>query len=74
MRRPFGLLVIFALGLFVAPLAAEVQPPTQVHRIGYLLGATRAQEPFLEEFPEAMRALGYVEGQNLVLEYRAAEG
>jgi putative ABC transport system substrate-binding protein len=45
-----------------------------MYRIGYLLGGTREQEPFLEAFLEAMRALGYVEGQHLVLEYRAAAG
>ena len=73
-RRAIGLLVTLALGLLVAPLAAEAQPPTHVHRIGYLLGTTRAQEPLLEAFLEGMRALGYVEGQNLVMEYRAAEG
>jgi ABC-type uncharacterized transport system substrate-binding protein len=72
--RTLGLLVTLALGVLTAPLIAEAQPPTHVHRIGYLLGTTREQEPLLEVFLEAMRALGYVEGQNLVIEYRAAEG
>jgi putative ABC transport system substrate-binding protein len=69
-----GCIVTLTLSLLGVPLAAAVQPSTHVHRIGYLLGTTRAQEPFLETFLEAMRALGYVEGQNLVMEYRAAEG
>jgi putative tryptophan/tyrosine transport system substrate-binding protein len=75
-RHTIGLLVIFtlALGLLVAPLAAEAQPPTPVYRIGYLLGATREQEPFVEAFLEEMRVLGYVEGQNFVMEYRGAGG
>jgi putative tryptophan/tyrosine transport system substrate-binding protein len=68
------LIMTLALGLLMAPLAAEAQPPVKVARIGYLLGTTREQEPYLEAFLEAMRALGYVEGQNLVLESRAAEG
>jgi putative tryptophan/tyrosine transport system substrate-binding protein len=68
------LTVVLMLSILVAPLAAEAQPPTHVHRIGYLLGTTREQEAFLETFLEAMRALGYVEGQNLVMEYRAADG
>jgi putative ABC transport system substrate-binding protein len=72
--RTLGLVVTFALSLCVEPLAAEAQPPTHVYRIGYLLGTTRAQEPSLEAFLEAMRALGYVEGQNLVMEYRGAAG
>jgi putative tryptophan/tyrosine transport system substrate-binding protein len=74
MRRPFGLLVIFALGFFVMPLAAEAQPPTPVPRIGVLSAATRGQDRNLEAFLEGLRARGYVEGQHVVLEYRGAEG
>ena len=73
MHRTFGALLI-TLGLLVAPLAVEAQQAGRVYRIGYLLGTTREQEPALEAFLEGMRALGYVEGQNLVMEYRAAEG
>jgi putative ABC transport system substrate-binding protein len=74
-RTIIGCIITCALGcLCVALLAAEAQPPTHVHQIGYLLGTTREQEPFVEAFLEGMRALGYVEGQNLVMEYRAAEG
>ena len=69
-----GCIVMLTLSLLGVPLAAAAQPPTHVHRIGYLLGTTQEQEPLLEAFLEAMRALGYVEGQNLVMEYRAAEG
>jgi putative tryptophan/tyrosine transport system substrate-binding protein len=75
MTRPtLALLVTLALGLLVVPLAAEAQQAGRVYRIGYLLGTTRAQEPALEAFLEGLRALGYVEGQHLVLEYRAAAG
>jgi putative ABC transport system substrate-binding protein len=74
-RTIIGFIITCALGcLGVAPLAAVAQPPTHVYRIGYLLGTPREQEPFLEAFLEGMRALGYVEGQNLVLESRAAAG
>src|SRR6266581_6601140 len=74
-RTIIGFIITCALGyLCVAPLAPEAQPPTQVHRIGVLAGGTREHDPFVEAFLEAMRALGYVEGQNLVLEYRAAAG
>src|SRR6266487_3570430 len=70
------LLIILVLGILVAPLAAEAQPPTHVYRIGLLLGPARPQGTVLpvEAFREGMRALGYVEGQNLVLEERWAEG
>src|SRR2546430_11434383 len=76
-RTIIGFIITFALGcLFVAPLAPEAQPPTHVHRIGVLSGrgTTPGRNSFVEAFLEGMRALGYVEGQNLVLEYRSAEG
>jgi putative ABC transport system substrate-binding protein len=69
-----GCIVTLILSLLAAPLAADAQPPGKVARIGYLLGTTREQEPAVEAFLEAMRTLGYVEGQNLVMEYRAAAG
>ena len=77
MRRTIiGCIITCALGcLCVAPLAPEAQQPTHVHRIGVLWGGTiPGRDPFVGAFLEGMRALGYVEGQNLVMEYRAAEG
>jgi hypothetical protein len=55
MRRTIGLLVILVLGFLVAPLAAEAQPPTHVHRIGYLLGTTRERAPLMEAFLDIPR-------------------
>jgi ABC-type uncharacterized transport system substrate-binding protein len=68
-----GCIVMLTLSLLVAPLAAHAQPPTHVHRIGWLAGTTPTR-PLVEAFLEEMRALGYVEGQHLVLEVRSAEG
>jgi putative tryptophan/tyrosine transport system substrate-binding protein len=76
-RRSIGLLLTLALGLLMAPLAAEAQPPTKVHRIGVLASSPSpgpGRSPFTEAFLEEMRALGYVEGQHLVLEVRGAAG
>src|SRR5215216_4542517 len=74
-RRTLGLLVTLALSIFVAPLATRAQPPTHVPRIGVLSGgATREQDRNVKAFLEGMRALGYVEGQNLVVEYRGSAG
>jgi putative tryptophan/tyrosine transport system substrate-binding protein len=74
-RTIIGFIITCALGcLGVAPLAPEAQPPTHVHRIGVLHGATPGQDPFVGAFLEGMRALGYVEGQNLVMEERGAAG
>jgi putative tryptophan/tyrosine transport system substrate-binding protein len=69
-----GCIVTLTLSLLGVPLAAAAQPSAKVARIGYLLGTTQEQEPLLEAFLEAMRALGYVEGEHFVMEYRAAEG
>ena len=73
-RSAIGLML--ALALVVASLATEAQQPKNVHRIGTLsaLGTTPGRNPFVEAFLEGRRALGYVEGQHFVLEYRGAEG
>jgi putative tryptophan/tyrosine transport system substrate-binding protein len=74
--KAMALIMTLALGLLCAPLAPEAQPPTPVHRIGALsgLGTTLGGDPFVEAFLEGMRTLGYVEGQNLVMEYRGVAG
>jgi putative ABC transport system substrate-binding protein len=62
-------------GLLAAPLAAEAQQAGKVYRIGYLSAPTRESvEHVLQAFLRALRDLGWVEGQNLVIEYRWAEG
>src|SRR5687767_1983477 len=66
-RRAF--LSALSGSLLAAPLAADGQPVGKVYRIGLL----RAGEPpkfWIDEFREGLRELGYVEGQNLVIEFR----
>jgi putative tryptophan/tyrosine transport system substrate-binding protein len=71
-RREF--IGTLAGGLLVSPLAAEAQQTAKVPRIGYL-SANLAPNPHLREaFRQGLRDLGYVEGRNLVIEYRDAEG
>jgi putative tryptophan/tyrosine transport system substrate-binding protein len=70
MRRTIGLLVTLALSLLAAPLAAA-QPQAALPRIGYL---GDMPELFTDAFRQGLRELGYIEGQNLVVEYRWAEG
>jgi putative ABC transport system substrate-binding protein len=61
--------------LLAAPLAAEAQQAVKVVRLGYLVGADLAASPHLHDaFRQGLRDLGYVEGRNLVMEYRSAEG
>jgi putative ABC transport system substrate-binding protein len=70
-----GLIVMLAFGIRAAPRAAEAQPAGKVYRVGRLQPASPIEpNPLLEAFRQGLRALGYVEGQNLVLEVRSAEG
>ena len=71
-RRTF--MHAFAGGLVIAPFAAEAQQAAKVARIGYL-GTNRATAPgMVDAFLQGLRDLGYVEGRNLVIQYRDAEG
>src|SRR4029450_3243923 len=56
------------------PLAAPAQQPERMRRIGALLFGTPETDPNLGAFRQGLRELGYLEGQNIVTEYRYAEG
>jgi putative ABC transport system substrate-binding protein len=72
-RRAF--IGTLAAGLLAALLAAEAQPAGKVARVGFLSPASSTVGPhILEAFRQGLRDLGYVEGQNIVVEYRFAEG
>ena len=63
------------VGFLAAPPAAEAQQPGKVYRIGFLGNSTPALEANLVgPFREGLRELGYIEGQNILIEYRWAEG
>jgi putative ABC transport system substrate-binding protein len=71
-RRTF--LGTVAGSLLAAPLAAEAQQPRTVARIGYFEINIAADDPGLQAFLQQLRDLGYVEGRNLLIEYRDAKG
>src|SRR6266567_9586936 len=71
-RRTFMALV--SGGLLAMPLAAEAQTAGRIWRIGYLGPAVAAANRSEVAFRQGLRDLGYVEGGNLVIEYRSAEG
>jgi putative ABC transport system substrate-binding protein len=78
--RLIGLAVVLALGFLLAPpspgsVAVEAQPADKVYRIGVLERTSpTVNAANLDSFRQGLRALGYVEGKNLVIEYRSAEG
>jgi len=75
MRR-IGLAVVLVLSLTLAPRAGETQQAGKVYRIGWLSPGFPPAQPSrtVSAFQQALRDLGYVEGQNLVIEYRYGEG
>jgi putative ABC transport system substrate-binding protein len=68
-RRAF---VAAALALLVFPRPAGAQQPKKIWRIGYLAGSPRV--PQIDAFLEGLRELGYIEGQNAVIELKLAHG
>ncbi len=70
-RRTF--LCGLTLGSLAAPLDAEAQQAGKVYLIG-VLGGSSPPDPFVEAFKQGLRELGYVEGRNISIEYRWAEG
>jgi putative tryptophan/tyrosine transport system substrate-binding protein len=55
------------------PLAARAQQPSKIARIGFLRYASPHEKQF-DAFRDGLRALGYIEGQNIVIEQRYADG
>ena len=70
-----GFIVTLTLSIFVVPLVAEAQLAGKIPKIGMLnmSSATANARPF-EVFTQALRALGYIEGQNIAIERRYADG
>jgi len=74
-RRARGAILCVLACLLAAPLVIQAQPAGKVSRIGYLSSASvSSQQPQLNAFRQKLRELGYVEGRNIVIEQRSAEG
>jgi ABC-type uncharacterized transport system substrate-binding protein len=72
-RRTFVRLV--SSGLAIESLRASAQQAGKIYRIGYLApGSSAGGLAFVEQFREGLRELGWIEGRNVVIEYRFAEG
>jgi putative tryptophan/tyrosine transport system substrate-binding protein len=75
MKRAAGLSILVAVVLLALGVTAEAQQPKKVPRIGYLSALDPASESFRSEpIRQALRELGYIEGQNIAIEYRYTQG
>ena len=74
--RTIGIISILVLGLIAGPLPAEAQQVGKVYRIGWLRSGSvpLTSAPAYMGLRQGLRELGYVEGQNLVIEHRSAKG
>jgi putative tryptophan/tyrosine transport system substrate-binding protein len=74
--RLIGLAVVLTVSLTLAPLAGEAQQPGKVYRVGTL--GIKASDPaegrYWKAFRLGLRERGWIEGENIVLEYRWTEG
>ena len=75
-RKVFALFVALLIGGVTAwPLVGRTQPPPSLPEIGFLnIASARAFAPFVTAFQKGLSTNGYVEGRNVAIEYRWAEG
>ena len=67
--------IVFSVVLLAVGVTAEAQQPAKVPRIGYLSGSSLSVTAArVEAFQHGLRDLGYVEGKNIVIEWRSGEG
>jgi putative ABC transport system substrate-binding protein len=72
-----GSIVMLTLSILLAPLVTEAQPRAKIPLVGFLRHGRQADAPLqrrLDDFRQGLRDLGYLEGQNLLLEVRYSEG
>jgi len=72
-KRIIGFALSAMLFTLCLPIEAQ-QPAAKVPRVGYLSAASRTADTRVEAFRQGLRELGYVEGKNINIEYRYAEG
>jgi ABC-type uncharacterized transport system substrate-binding protein len=73
LRKVFLISILIVVAQLAAGVRAEAQQPTKIPWIGFLFIGSKDQ-PHLDSFRQGLRDLGYVEGKNIAIEYRHAEG
>jgi putative ABC transport system substrate-binding protein len=73
MRR-IGLAVVLTLGLLAAPHTTRAQPADTPSRVGVLSGGSAVANPQIKALREGLQALGWVDGRNIAIEARFADG
>jgi putative ABC transport system substrate-binding protein len=74
-NRKLAGIVALVVAFAMCGAVATAQQPKKVARIGYLTAQSAvAEQPRLESFRQGLRALGYVDGQNIAIEFRHTDG
>ena len=73
MKRPAASSILVSVMLLVVAGIAEAQQPTRIFKVGWLGIGTATSNSRFEEFRRSLRDLGYVEGKNIIFEYRSAD-
>jgi ABC-type uncharacterized transport system substrate-binding protein len=75
MKKPGFLSILFVVSLLAVAVIAKAQQPAKIPRVAYLVGASLSDNAArIEAFRQGLRDLGYVEGKNITIEWRSAEG
>ena len=73
-RLTFVVTIAVALALLAMPFALEAQQAGKVYRVGFLWDSPSMFPDAMEAFRRGLRDLGWIEGENIVIEYRWSEG
>jgi putative tryptophan/tyrosine transport system substrate-binding protein len=75
MKKKMTVLALCAMLLVLCVIAEAQEASTKIPRVGFLsLNPASVQKDRVEAFREALRKRGYVEGQNIIIDYRFADG
>jgi len=73
--KAFIIIAVFTISVLITPSASQAQHRGHAPRVGYLgTSSATLEAELVKAFQEGLRERGYVEGQNIVIEYRWAEG